>query len=52
MTVAEAGRREDELGLEELVLYLSAPEPSDVTAITDPIATYGTRPLESGRDAH
>jgi hypothetical protein len=47
MTVAEARRREDELELEELVLYLSAPEPRDVATITDPMAIYGTRPLDS-----
>lgn len=47
MTVAEARRREDELELEELVMFLSAPERSDVTAITDPIATYGTQPVDA-----
>jgi hypothetical protein len=47
MTVAEARRREDELEVEDLVLYLSAPEPRDVTAITDPIAIYGTQPLDA-----
>lgn len=48
MTVAEARRREDELELEELVMFLSAPEPRDSAAITDPVAVYGTRPLEVG----
>ena len=46
MTVAEAERLEDRVSLEELVMFLSAPEPCDLLAITDPIATFGTRPPE------
>lgn len=46
MTVAQANKIEDQLTIEELVMFLSAPEPCDVHAVTDPIALFGTRPLE------
>jgi hypothetical protein len=46
MTVAQAKEIGQWLPIEELVLFLSAPEPCDVRAITDPIAVFGTRPLE------
>ena len=46
MTVAEANKLGDTLPMEDLVMFLSAPEPCDVRTITDPIAIFGTRPLE------
>ena len=46
MTVAQANKLEDQLTMEDLVMFLSAPEPCDVRAITDPIAIFGTGPLE------
>ena len=49
MTVAQAEKLEDQFSIEELVMFLSAPEPCDVSRITDPIALYGTEPLDATR---
>jgi hypothetical protein len=51
MTVAEANRIGDQHTLEELVLFLSAPEPQDVAQISDPIAIFGTESLDDSLPA-
>jgi hypothetical protein len=51
MTVTEARTPESEPTIEELVLFLSAPDSRDPAQITDPVATVGTRPPEPGGGA-
>jgi hypothetical protein len=46
MTVQQAEEVGQWLPIEELVMFLSVPDPCDVRAITDPIAVFGTRPPE------
>lgn len=46
MTAAQAAELGHEVPLEDLVLYLAAPDHVDPIEITDPIATFGTAPLD------
>jgi hypothetical protein len=51
MTVKDERTSEAETPLEELVLFLSAPQSRDPAKVTDPVATFGTRPPERRQNA-
>jgi hypothetical protein len=49
MTLERVPERDQELGAEEMALVLVAPTHRDPSAITDPIAVFGTEPPELER---
>jgi hypothetical protein len=49
MTVERVPELDQELGAEEMALVLAAPSHRDPYGITDPIAVFGTEPLDLDR---